>query len=317
MPLRLFKWGPLFLLVSGLAGAMPSAGSGSGAASVPAGFGSPPPPDRRQLAATAYFRLNDRISDPNEEIRTNEFVLGFDAPGFGKRGETIIEARVTAKEEVRAILWVHPKTGAVYPLTGAFRPNDYQERLSVSEEEKIQVKRLVLDEYGRLTGRALEGSIPLIITRLRLARDVGDLAKAGDDLYDVRWEGKVGVEGVFWVNLKEKKVKVLAGVPRTREEEDQLPVPQDERADINSLVLKEYGRLTNRLPAGDVPLLIVRWRMGSDVEGLAKAGEDIYEVRLEGKEGVEAVFWVNLKEKKVKSIAGPLGAGQGAATQRP
>jgi hypothetical protein len=300
----------LGILAGGVTNSAPPSGTRGSATS------SRPKPDAEALASLAFMKLNNGL-DAMDGVRTSNIVLSYDVPGFARSGEVIIEGRVARRGEVRAVLWIHPETEAVYPVAGTFRPNDYYERLSTAEDERNQVKKLVMDEYFRLSNRVLDDRLPLIITRFHLARDVGEFAKAGEDIYDVRWEGKEGVEGLFWANVKDKKVKVLAGLPRTSEDDDQVPVGRDERSEINDLVFKEYVRLSNRVIPGDVPLLIVRWRMASAVEGLTKAGEDIYEVRLKGKEGVEAVFWVNLKEKKVKGLAGPWPAGQGAATQRP
>lgn len=269
-----------------------------------------PKRDARELATLAFMKLNNGV-DAMDGITTSNIVLSYDVPGFAKRGEAIIEARVARLGEMRAVLWMNPETEAVYPLAGTFRPNDYHEKLSVTDEEKKAVTNLAGEEYLRLANRALYPEVPWIVVRFHLKAEVRGFAAAGDDIYDVRGEDKDGVAAVFWVNLKDRKVKVLAGLPRSADEEDQVPVGRDERAEVHDLVRKEYSRLTQSGMDPVIPLIIVRWRTASDLAELAKAGEYIYEVRLNGKEGVEAVFWVNLKEKKVKGIAGPWETGRG------
>ncbi|MDO8735084.1 MAG: hypothetical protein Q7K21_08015 [Elusimicrobiota bacterium] len=77
----------------------------------------------KHIASDEYFKKMKFKILADEGIRDISIVkIGYDVDGFAKKGENIWEARVlTLNGELRAIIWVHPNTGKVYFVTGAWK----------------------------------------------------------------------------------------------------------------------------------------------------------------------------------------------------
>ena len=76
--------------------------------------------DVKRLAFSAYVDKMPLGILASEGVQDFAIVkLGYDIPGFAAKGERIWEARVTADlDELRAILWVNPRTEAVHFVCG-------------------------------------------------------------------------------------------------------------------------------------------------------------------------------------------------------
>ena len=85
-----------------------------------------------QAAEAKKFASNIYASKMGVKLMAEEGVqnisiitVGYDVPGFAQRGELIWEARVMAffDRELRAILWINPKTEKVHYLCGPWEEN--------------------------------------------------------------------------------------------------------------------------------------------------------------------------------------------------
>lgn len=76
--------------------------------------------DANRIALNAYVKKMRLGILANEGVHQVSIIkLGFDLPNFAAKGDTLWEARVTTIEnEVRAILWINPKTEEVYFVIG-------------------------------------------------------------------------------------------------------------------------------------------------------------------------------------------------------
>lgn len=77
--------------------------------------------EAKQIARNMYSRKMGLKLMAEEGVQNISIItLGYNVPGFAQRGELIWEARVMAffDRELRAILWINPKTEKVHYLCG-------------------------------------------------------------------------------------------------------------------------------------------------------------------------------------------------------
>lgn len=83
--------------------------------------------EARQFARDSYTRKMGTRLMAEEGIRQIDVItLGYDVPNFADRGEKIWEARVMAffDRELRAILWINPRTEKVHFVCGPWDASD-------------------------------------------------------------------------------------------------------------------------------------------------------------------------------------------------
>ena len=84
----------------------------------------------KRLAFDNYIQRMDGNISATETVRDISIqILGYTMDGFADRGTKLWEARVTDKDELRAIIWINPNTEQIYFVCG---PWD----LSISDNSK-------------------------------------------------------------------------------------------------------------------------------------------------------------------------------------
>ena len=85
--------------------------------------------DAKHIAFDGYVKkMRAQVLATESVQNISVITLGYDVPRFASKGDRIWEARImTIEQELRAIIWVNPKTKAVHFVCGSWGVEEKQD----------------------------------------------------------------------------------------------------------------------------------------------------------------------------------------------
>ena len=184
--------------------------------------------DARHVAIEAYFTRQGGLLATESEV-LSIVTIGFDIPGFAKKGEKLWEIRFTdmgsngVQRLLRAILYLHPNTSAIHAVVGPWTeilPFDLDALSQYHPSDEQQVKDIAFSAY--LLRQHLNRRIEETATTahsIALGITIPDFANRGDTIWEVCIDMSSQLQALVWMNPITNKTVFLLDSQSVQEKE--------------------------------------------------------------------------------------------------
>jgi len=189
--------------------------------------------DARHVAIEAYFTRQGGLLATESEV-LSIVTIGFDIPGFAKKGERLWEVRFTdmgsngVQRLLRAILYIHPNTSAIHAVVGPWTeilPFDLDALSQYHPSDEQQVKDIAFSAY--LSRQHLNRRIEETATTahsIALGITIPDFANRGDTIWEVCIDMSSQLQALVWMNPITNKTVFLLDSQSVQEKEPPIEI---------------------------------------------------------------------------------------------